>query len=93
MQIIKIFYECAPFVFTQKTKLEKQTPLHYAMKSGNIQKARCILNVFSKAKDFETQNKLLTKNSHENHIFNITDYNGMRAIDLLSIRQDTEYKK
>lgn len=72
-EIIKIFYEFAPFVFTQRTKLEKQTPLHYAMKSGNIQKARCILNAFSKPKDLEMQMKL----------FNSTDYNGMRPIDLI----------
>ena len=80
---IKIFYDCAPFVFSQKTKLEKQTPLHYAMKSGNIQKAKAILAVFAKANNFEYQSE----------IFNISDYNGMRPIDLLCIRQDSEHKK
>lgn len=82
-EMIRIFYEGAQFVFTQKTKLEKQTPLHYAMKSGNIQKAKAILNVFSKTKDPVLHNQL----------FNDLDYNGMRPIDLLSIRQDTEHKK
>ena len=82
-ETIKVFYECAPFVFSQKTKLEKQTPLHYAMKSGNIQKARAILNVFSKSKDIDIQSLL----------FNTIDYNGMRPIDLLCIRQDSEHKK
>lgn len=82
-EVIYIFYKHAPFVFSQKTKLEKQTPLHFAMKSGNIQKAKCILNAFCKAKDMVTHDKL----------FNFRDFNGMRPIDLLSIRQDTEYKK
>mmetsp|Transcript_32957 Transcript_32957/g.37787 ORF Transcript_32957/g.37787 Transcript_32957/m.37787 type:complete len:235 (-) Transcript_32957:233-937(-) len=82
-ETIKLFYDHAPFVFTQKSKLEKQTPLHYAMKSGNIQKARHILNLFAKQKESTGQSEL----------FNAVDYNGMRPIDLLSFRQDSEHKK
>ena len=81
--MIKLFYQHAKFLFTQKTRLEQQTPLHFAMKSGNIQKAKSIIDIFSRAKDKLTLDQ----------IFNGFDYNGMRPIDLLSIRQDTEHKR
>lgn len=81
--MIEVFYKYAPTVFAEKTRLEQQTPLHYAMRSGNIQKAKAILDVFGKPKE---------KISYET-LFNALDYNGMRAIDLLTFRQDTEYKK
>ena len=97
-EIISIFYEFAPHAFTQKTKLEKQTPLHFAMKSGNIQKARIILNILSKSKGNSGGNQnfnegWMTGSSSAANLFNFLDFNGMRAIDLLAIRQDTEHKK
>ena len=99
-EIIEIFAEFAPHAFTQRTKLERQTPLHYAMRSGNIQKAKCILEIFtgkSQKSGFKpllaNSETSLTGNSALANLFNLVDYNGMRAIDLLAIRQDTEHKK
>lgn len=80
---IEIFYKHAKWLFTHKSRLEQQSPLHFAMRSGNIQKAKSILDVFTK---FKNTNVL-------DQMFNDIDYNGMRPVDLLSIRQDSEHKK
>ena len=71
------------------------------MKSGNIQKAKCILDVFTKANSQKacipgaigSGAATMTGHSSSANLFNSLDYNGMRAIDLLSIRQESEKNK